>query len=232
MSDFGPFSAMSFAAERVGLRVVRERDAYGAALAALRARLRGGVYPPGGQLVIGDLAEDLRSSSTPVREALSRLAGEGLVEERRGNGYFAWRLDVTEIVDLYAMHEVVVAAAARGMDSSGSAAAARAAEPRSDATAAFDAVVRSERIFDGLVQSTGNRVLAQHYSQLRDRLAPVRRVEPAVITDLELELASLSAALGADGRAIELGLADYHHRRRSSAQGLARQLRAQSGYSG
>ena len=65
---------------------MRDRDAFGNALQALRQRLRDGAYAPGAPLVIIELAHELNISATPMREALARLAGEGLIEDRRGVG--------------------------------------------------------------------------------------------------------------------------------------------------
>jgi DNA-binding GntR family transcriptional regulator len=44
--------------------------------------------PPGAYLAVGRLAEQLNVSVTPVREALMRLCGEGLVECIASRGFF------------------------------------------------------------------------------------------------------------------------------------------------
>lgn len=213
--------------------VVRERDAFGAALSAIRERLRGGRYPPSHQLLIGDLASGLRLSSTPIREALARLAGEGLIEDRRGNGYFARRLDVAEILELYAMHEVLVTAALRrGRDVGVPAGPSMRVDAPIDIRDDPAAVVEVEAIFDPVVRRTGDRVLGDSYAAVRDRLVPVRRAEPLFLPAIEPDLAALAAAIGSNSPDAEARLADYHHQRRSLAQGLARHFRAQSGYGG
>ena len=74
------------------------------ALAALRARLRAGLAAPGSRIAVTETADALRLSATPVREALARLAGEGLLEDRRGQGYFVRTLAAPDIADLYRMH--------------------------------------------------------------------------------------------------------------------------------
>ncbi|HEX5415161.1 MAG TPA: GntR family transcriptional regulator [Chloroflexota bacterium] len=56
--------------------------------------------PPGSRLVIVELAQRLGVSRTPVKDALSRLAVEGLVEDEPRKGYFVTRLDPQDIVDL------------------------------------------------------------------------------------------------------------------------------------
>jgi DNA-binding GntR family transcriptional regulator len=62
------------------------------ALAALREQILGGELPPGARLGEVELAERLGVSRTPVREALTRLAAEGLVEitPNRGARVTTW----------------------------------------------------------------------------------------------------------------------------------------------
>lgn len=84
----------------------------------IRVQILGGTLHPGDRLVEADLAEDLRSSRTPVREALRRLEAEGLVEvlPHRGARVTAWTEDdLSEIYDLRAVLEAMAAerAAAR-----------------------------------------------------------------------------------------------------------------------
>jgi DNA-binding GntR family transcriptional regulator len=67
----------------------------------LRARLRAGKLPPGTRLVNRTLAADLGISFTPVREAISRLSSEGLVEHIPGSGAFVRRLDRQDLAQLY-----------------------------------------------------------------------------------------------------------------------------------
>lgn len=62
-------------------------ESFAIALDWLRADLRAGTHPAGARLTAGAIAERLQLSPTPVREALSHLAGEGLLDDRRGQGY-------------------------------------------------------------------------------------------------------------------------------------------------
>ncbi len=57
--------------------------------------------PPGSPLRPPDLAQRMGLSPTPVKDALARLAGEGLVEHRPGLGPFVAEPTVSEIVELY-----------------------------------------------------------------------------------------------------------------------------------
>src|SRR5687767_8721292 len=56
---------------------------------------------PGMRLRPEDLAVQMGLSPTPVKHALARLAGEGLVEHRAGLGPFVAEPTVAEILDLY-----------------------------------------------------------------------------------------------------------------------------------
>ncbi|MHB1135147.1 MAG: GntR family transcriptional regulator [Chloroflexota bacterium] len=58
---------------------------------------------PGERLVLDDLAVQLRVSRTPVRQALSRLAGEGLVESNGRNG---WRVTTFSAQDFEHIYEM------------------------------------------------------------------------------------------------------------------------------
>ena len=68
-------------------------------------RLVSGALPPGARLVNRVLAKDLGVSVIPVREALNRLASEGLVEHIPGAGAFARKLAGRDIVKLYSFRE-------------------------------------------------------------------------------------------------------------------------------
>lgn len=57
-------------------------------------------FRPGEQIMIGELAERLRVSSTPVRETLIRLQTEALLETAPRRGFFAKTLNLKEMIDL------------------------------------------------------------------------------------------------------------------------------------
>lgn len=90
------------------------------ALVALRQRITKGELPGGTRLFEVAMAEDLQISRTPVREAMSRLAEEGLLERAPNGGFmvrsFAYA-DVLDTLELRGLLEGTVArlAAERGV---------------------------------------------------------------------------------------------------------------------
>lgn len=88
--------------------------------------LQVGAYRAGDRLREEDVAQRLKVSRTPVREALGRLAARGFVEPAAGRGLIVRSLDIGEVLELYAMREILEGAAAR-------LAAAHASRPEIDA---------------------------------------------------------------------------------------------------
>ncbi|OIH83210.1 hypothetical protein BLJ79_16615 [Arthrobacter sp. UCD-GKA] len=67
---------------------------------AVRADLLAAQWPPGGKLQPGVLAARYDSSTTVIREALTRLAGDGLVVVIPNRGFFVSELDLRELRDI------------------------------------------------------------------------------------------------------------------------------------
>jgi DNA-binding GntR family transcriptional regulator len=202
----------------------RVHDPFGTALAALRAQLRNGVFAAGSPLVAAELAPALAVSITPVREALAHLAGEGLIEERRGRGYFAHRLEVAELEDLYRLHQVYIDAALDAQPE-GFAPSPSVSDQAPALTGDWDPLrlrTATEHLFATIVRGGGNRPLTAAHRQAADRLAAPRLAEASVFEDLELELEGLAQAFGqGDFDAVRRLTRAYHRRRLASAKALS-----------
>lgn len=72
----------------------------------IRRRVFAGELGPGDRLVNRALAKELGTSFIPVREAISRLASEGLVEQVAGAGAFVRTFDRQEISEVYDVREL------------------------------------------------------------------------------------------------------------------------------
>ncbi|WP_340646135.1 GntR family transcriptional regulator [Phenylobacterium sp.] len=199
------------------------RDPFGEALGHLRRQLAIGAIWPGQALIIQDLAAELKLSPTPVREALARLAGEGLIEVRQGGGYRLWSADAVDLADLYEAHlsallsslRMLVAEPGRRVDSG-------------DRDGDEGSVVEvTDAAFDGLVRACGNRVLLTWRRSLAQRLVWARRVEALVFDDAEVEARRLlhDLARTPDPPDQARVVASFHRRRRDGAELIARALR-------
>jgi DNA-binding GntR family transcriptional regulator len=76
-------------------------------------RIIEGVYRPGERLIEQRIAAELAVSRTPVREALVRLEGAGLVVNARHKGAMVRALTREDIVDLYELRATLESLAAK-----------------------------------------------------------------------------------------------------------------------
>lgn len=79
----------------------------------IRRQVFAGELSPGDRLVNRAIASELGTSFIPVREAISRLASEGLVEQVAGAGAFVRSFDRQEISEIYDVRELFEPYAAR-----------------------------------------------------------------------------------------------------------------------
>lgn len=188
------------------------------ALVELRRRLREGDLGPGARVTAKEVAEGLRLSPTPVREALSRLAGEGLLEERRGDGFFVPELTAADVAVLYRLseHLLLIALAASRVQGE-----RRLMDAQPDA----DPIRAVERLFFGWAAQSGSRVTVDAYRTVAIRLSPVRRREVELIDDLVQESEILHRlAPPAQRRARNRAIQTFHRRRVALAGRLAQRV--------
>jgi DNA-binding GntR family transcriptional regulator len=207
---------------------VGTRDSFGRAYETLRRRLASGAYRPGARLHVEGIVADLRGiSATPIREALSRLAGEGLVESRRKEGYSVPLPTASELIDLYRMSELYLSAAVaearigrRVLPEAENAEARSASEEDIRVRADLEA----RRIFHKLLLLPESRLLTVSGLTTVERLCWPRRVE----ADAQLALAELfemRAALERDDfKTLKRLIRAYHSSRRAAATRIERAL--------
>jgi len=83
-------------------QTIRER-----AYRYIQSRIASGDLPSGGAVSELLLAKELGSSRTPVREAISQLVSEGLLEQTPNRGTIVVQLTREDIVDLYELREAL-----------------------------------------------------------------------------------------------------------------------------
>ncbi len=186
--------------------------------ASLRARILAHHYRPGERLDGVELAEQLSSSVTPVRDALNRLAGEGLVDSGAGEGFHLPAVDEPGLADLYRWSGDLVGLALRSRRG--------AAPPTLDMRLRSGSVAdRTTELFEAIAALSAN---VEHMRAIRAcnaRLAAARTVEPALFTDTEQELQGLIVQLeGCERSALRSAARRYHMRRVRHAGALVRML--------
>src|SRR4029453_16375470 len=85
----------------------------------LREQIVQGVFRPGQQVNESVLSTQLRTSRGPLREALQRLAQEGLLVSHRNRGVFVLELSTADIKEIYAVREAVELAASNTLMDAG-----------------------------------------------------------------------------------------------------------------
>jgi DNA-binding GntR family transcriptional regulator len=79
----------------------------------IREKLLTGVVKPGHRISDDKIAQELKISRAPVREAISQLVSEGLVDYRPRSGAYVKRPDRREVEELYEIRESLEGYAAR-----------------------------------------------------------------------------------------------------------------------
>jgi len=87
-------------------------NARGAVIDAVRHDILRGTWRPSERLPLAELADRYGTSTTVVREALARLAGDGLVNNLPNRGFFIKELNLRELADLTELRCVSEALAA------------------------------------------------------------------------------------------------------------------------
>jgi len=198
---------------------------------AIRRRILDNVYPPGLQALEQTLATELGISRTPLREALTRLQEEGLVEMIPRHGMRVLPVSPTDMREIYVVLTALESAAAellaqrRPSDAElkplveASRDMARALRVDDlDAWAAAD-----ERFHQGLLELTANQTLINAVGLLSDRAHRARmftlRLRPKPVNSTHEHMALLERIRAGDAKgAVDVNRA---HRERASRELLA-----------
>jgi DNA-binding GntR family transcriptional regulator len=151
----------------------------------LKHRLLAGEYPPGARLGEERLAAQLGVSRTPVREALSRLHSEGLVERLADGGFGPTLINLHLIRELYEIRFALERCALRRTDRGEPthdedqlrdlrADWADMDAPAHDDEVHTDFVLLDEDFHERLAGASGNQSLTEQLHKVNERIRIVR----------------------------------------------------------
>ena len=173
---------------------------------ALKEQLGTARYAAGQSLEPAALSHDLNASITPVRDALHRLVGEGLVEAPRGDGFRVPPVTEVGLRHLYRWNGALLELAVRSRH------AGRV--PESEAPDRANPVEATEALFLSIAAWTGNHEHPAAVARLNDRLRPVRWTEAALTAAPGDELDAIADLMRASAPPLlRRSLAAYHRRR-------------------
>lgn len=175
----------------------------------VRRALQSGRYVPGERIDPASLAHEFHMSPTPVRCALYRLAGEGVIVDHPRHGFQVPLPTELSLRDLYGwMEQLLVMACTSPARKASEHASARA-------TVSDDVPKRTWKLFDAIARSSGQWSLHEAVRRTNDRLAPIRRATLELMIDMPEELDRLQQLFVAhDLQRLEHALRDYHAHRR------------------
>lgn len=178
----------------------------------IRRALQSGRYLPGQWVDPGSLAAEFSTSLTPIRLALHRLVGAGLLEDRARGGIRVPLPSEVALRDHYTWMERLLLVACDMGPPPLPPAGGRALDPIAPGD---DLVKLTWKLFDAIAAATSHNFLHQAVRQANDQLAPVRRAKQHLLEHHAEELSDLLRHWHAqDYPALRSGLRDYHERRR------------------
>jgi hypothetical protein len=193
----------------------------------VRRALQSGHYLPGQRIDPAALAAEFKTSPTPVRFALYRLVGEGLIADHARAGLHVPLPNEVALRDLYGWMQSLLLMAC---DAGAATMARKTAKPGPDAPD-DDVVKLTWQLFDTIARATAHCNLHRAVERANDRLAPIRRVEQDLIKDAPEELSELDRHWQRrDIPALKSALRDYHERRQQLVPCIVALLNDSSDY--
>lgn len=172
----------------------------------LRSLIMAKRYRPGARLEPAELAAILAASTTPIREALNQLVGEGLVESRSGGGFHVPLLDEPGLKDLYAWSGEIIQLALKLTR------LPLLADIRLDPQDSLAAAATS--LLQDIASASVNREHGTAMARINARLLPSRMGEQTMWDDMAEELSTLAElARAGDIRRLRQAISIYHRRR-------------------
>jgi DNA-binding GntR family transcriptional regulator len=212
MDDLGPAGA-----EPASLRAPEGENMSAQAYRAISNKIKNRELRGGDTLVEQRLAAQLGVSRTPLREAMQRLEGEGLLLKSANRSYSVRKVDLAEYLQSLRVREVLeaeAAAQAAGRVPASAIAPVRAAVLALERLDPYDTHAHwacDDRVHNLFIDACGNAVMADLLRNLRitTRLFEIAALADRLGPDSREHLAILDALQAADSAAARVAMAAH-----------------------
>lgn len=189
---------------------------------AIKASVIAYAFPEGKRIYLEPIAEDLNVSTTPVREALNRLAAEGLVIKAPRKGFLAMSLASDKLLGHYEMTKLLLVHELEELDAD---ARSRLSKHEAIAEVLFKLNRRdiknpealaayTAEIFRQFAALSGNTHVVHSINRANDHLHYIRTVEYSRLPDIQGELIMLcELLLGGHHEELVKTVQSYHDTR-------------------
>lgn len=150
----------------------------------LRRRILAWEYPPQRQLTEESLCQEFGVSRSPIRQAMTHLAAEGLLERLPRKGFRVKQLQLRDVEELYELRlaleiQVVQSLAAKGLpEATLSELHTVWSNPDALAGASISALASQDEAFhSALAEAHGNRLIQNQLEKINERLFAFREID-------------------------------------------------------
>lgn len=181
---------------------------------ALKNEYLAGEFSVGAKLELAATADRLRSSKTPVREAIHRLVGERIMEADPGGGFRIWRPLPGHLIQLYQWNAHLLLGLVSLMTPSELADRVGHFDGLGPPASKIEVVIRQGSIFASLADASGNSEAVAAIVHINERLLSTRIAEIPDLKEGVRELRTLTNVAVADvQKSMRRRLESYHERR-------------------
>lgn len=191
--------------------------AFEIAYATIKRNIVQGTFPPGEHIDIRRIENELSVSTSPIREALTALASEGMIYSAKGVGFQVPAFDLASVADLVKWRGYLSDLAIRTGVS-----IPNASYPMNE----LGHLERTADLFRAIGSISENRDVARALANATDRLHNVHRLEIRVLPGVREELEALEAAVYSQNPHLRRHLQAYTRRQLSALPKLAMAIRA------
>jgi DNA-binding GntR family transcriptional regulator len=197
----------------------------GAVYERIKSWLLAQTLVPGQLLQIGVLADELGVSTTPVREALTRLAAERMIMSVPKRGFFARTPSEEDLLGLYCVNRTILDAAVVRWPEKNLAPAREAAPIPPQERSPEQFARQTGELFLQVAQRSGVGEFAEIVRNMNDRLHHARVLECEIVPAAFVEVAKLAELVAAHERTqLRAALETYHEQRFRLAAAISKEL--------